>query len=179
MRKKKVLIPIAVVAVGTIVAVFAMGLLSGNEIAPNGSNSTPESNSTTPREPDERQGNWITPGKVFVENCQQGEAAEYYVQIHNSNDHDATFFVEYRYPDALTEGYSKPSEDTPYWLWVSDKKRPVIPAHETYTVIIRLTVPKSATVPADKWEFWIGVIDQSQTGNVITELAQRWLITMG
>jgi hypothetical protein len=53
----------------------------------------------------------------------------------------------------------------------------VLAAKETKDVLIALEMPKGAKAP-DKWEFWVVVKDNSQTGMVQTELACRWLITM-
>lgn len=88
----------------------------------------------------------------------------------------AMFSVDYRYPDGLTEGYSAPVGASD---WVRSKEKFItIGARETYIAKVWLHMPSDATSPGDKWEFWIGVIDKSQTGMIVTELATRVLVTM-
>lgn len=107
-----------------------------------------------------------------------GKPQDFYLKVTNKNDFAAKFSVDYRVPDNVAGGYSRPTEQARNWIWISDK-RPSIPAGETLTVTIRLSMPEPATPPGDKWEFWIGVIDQSQTGWLIVEQASRFLVTMG
>ncbi len=119
----------------------------------------------------------ITPGKFFLDSYTAGEPVERQLLIENKNDFAANFTVDYRTPDWVEEGCSRPTPEVRDWVWISNK-RPEIPAHETLSITIRLGMPSYATPPGDKWEFWIGVIDQSQQGWLITELANRWLVTM-
>jgi hypothetical protein len=119
----------------------------------------------------------ITPAKVFVNELTPGIEATYILTICN-NSHDATTFsVGYRYPDFVADGYAKPSSDVPGWIHISETL-PTVPAHSTKNIEITLLVPSNATAPGKLWEFWIGVIDQSQTGMVQVELCQRWQVTM-
>lgn len=173
--KKKVLIPAILAVVALVAVLIVVNPLGGNGIVPDGGNSTPDNgtNSTPPQNT-----NSISPGKVFIDNYVAGASAPYQIQIHNANNISATFSVDYRVPDWVGENYSRPTSEVRDWVWISNR-RPVIPAHTTYTVDISLGMPSTATPPGDKWEFWIGVIDQSQTGNIHIELCQRWLITMG
>ena len=50
-------------------------------------------------------------------------------------------------------------------------------AHETANILVSFTLPNSDVVP-NNWEFWISVIDDSQTGFVRTELCSRWILSM-
>ena len=119
----------------------------------------------------------ITPGKFYLDKYMAGESEERQLLIENKNGFAANFTVDYRVPDWVEEGYSRPTSEVRDWVWISNR-RPEIPAHGTLRVTIRLGMPSYATPPGDKWEFWIGVIDQSQTGWLMTELANRWLVTM-
>lgn len=172
MKKRKVLIPVIVAVVAAIVcvAVFA----GPTEDIPNtGGNLTPTNgNNTTP--PD--TSNWISPGKIFVEDYEPGKTAVLEIEVYNGNSESTEFSVDYRYPDHVAEGYSKPAGVSD-WVKVKEKF-PVIGAQETYTATIWLHMPSDAESIGDKWEFWIGVIDKSQTGMIITELATRVLVTM-
>jgi len=174
LKKRRIIIALALMATiaGLVLALTdPAGIFSLNSTAHNG-NSTPDGDTSPPT------GTWISPGKVFVNNYTPGKSAQYEIQIHNGNNASATFSVDYRVPDYVAEGFSRPTSDTRDWVWIS-AKRPVIAPGETYTVTIRLGMPSTAAPPGDQWEFWIGVIDQSQTGNVQTELCTRWLVTMG
>lgn len=108
---------------------------------------------------------------------QAGESREYQLIVTNLNAFAANFSVDYRVPDNVVEGYSRPTSEVRDWVWISSRT-PEIPAGETMAITIRLGMPSYATPPGDKWEFWIGVIDKSQTGWIRTELANRWLVTM-
>lgn len=172
MKRKKILIPIitAVVAVIVCVAIFA---------GPPGNTSNGGNNVTPPNDNDEPPpsgSNWISPGKIFVENYEPGEKVTLEIEVHNGNSVPTEFSVDFRYPDHVGEGYSKPAGVSD-WVKVKEKF-PVIGARETYTAIIWLHMPSDDVSPGDKWEFWIGVKDKSQTGMVITELAVRVLVTM-
>jgi len=178
--KKKYLITVAIAVVAIIVVLVVTNPFApGNVGVPNGShNSTSGTNSTTNSTNQKPSGgtNWISPGKIYIDGYEPGQTVIIELEIYNANSVDATFSVDYRYPDSLLEGYSKPAGAGD---WVRPKEKfPVIPAHETYTAKIWLHMPSDAEIPGDKWEFWIGVIDKSQTGMIITELAARVLVTM-
>jgi len=121
--------------------------------------------------------NWISPGKVIVTNFYPGARAEYPVTIHNGGDTNASFAVRYRYPDHVGEGYVKPIDEVQDWVLVVDTT-PILAPRETMDVLITLEMPENAEVFAPQWEFWISVVEISQTGMVQTELAVRWLVTM-
>lgn len=187
MKRKYIIALVAVAIVGVVTGVLlshppAM-FIDGNTPASNSTNGNDDpvdtggnggSSNFTPPNP---TNNAITSGKIFVDHYVAGEPAVGELTIYNGNDHAAEFTVGYRIPDNTLEGYARAGSDYAEWVWISDK-RPLIQSHESYTVTIRLGMPSTGTPPADKWEFWIGVIDQSQTGDVVVELAQRWLITM-
>jgi len=198
--KKQKYITIGIVAVIVIVAVLAIfnpmgfgsnNLTPGNNTT-NGNNSTVEIPGTT----------WIGPGKVYLDDDDHiqeargvdGRLYNYTVhglgllsyneefkcnlQIHNGGNQTAVFSVDYRYPDGVEAGYTRLSSDIRQWVYIKEKKPSIAPG-ETRNVPISLYVPLGANITGGKFEFWIGVIDQSQTGMIITELAQRWLVTMG
>ena len=174
MKKKYIAI---VVSVAVVAVVVVLVLLNPLGIGSNGSyNSTPNSNNSTPEEPP-IESNWISPGKLFVEGYEVGKTVELEIQVHNGNDSPTKFSVGFRFPDNLTEGYVKPMGASD---WVRIKERfPTIGTHETYIAKIWLYMPAGTEPPGNKWEFWIGVIDQGQTGMVQVELCTRVLITMG
>lgn len=114
-----------------------------------------------------------------------GEARDSTLTIWNLNDYAATFSVDYRVPDNVIIGYHRPTSEVRDWVWISDRW-PTIPAHGKMDIIVRLSMPTSAVAPGydsvndphPKWEFWIAVIDQSQTGWLKIEVVSRFLITM-
>ena len=115
-----------------------------------------------------------------------GRSREYQLMITNKNDHAANFSVDYRVPDNVVcylnegnvvESYTRPTSEVRDWVWISNK-HPEILAHQTINVTIRLGMPTTATPPGARWEFWIGVIDQSQTSWLKVEIVTRWLVTM-
>lgn len=120
---------------------------------------------------------WISPGKVNVANFYPGATAEYPVTIHNGNDYAASFSVDYRYPDNVGEGYVKPTLEVQDWVIVADTA-PVLAPRETRDILVTLSMPEDTAVFAEQWEFWVSVSDTTQTGNVKTAMATRWLISM-
>lgn len=162
-----------------IVALVVLSLLlAGCAPSPVQQAPIPETDSTVvlPREPPEDV-TWISPGKVQVGNFYPGARAEWDLLIHNGDSSKATFEVKYRYPDHVGEGYAFPSDDVQDWVIIADST-PVLMPKETRSVLVVLAMPKGATSPAPKWEFWISVIEITQRGMVRTELASRWLVTM-
>lgn len=119
---------------------------------------------------------WISPAKIEVGNLYAGALAEYTLKVHNGNDAEALFTVMARMPDNVTDGYSKPTTEMLDWVSISGAGMPLAP-YETKEVTVSLAMPEGATAP-DKWEFWISVIDNSQSGFVKVELCAKWLITM-
>lgn len=170
MKKHKLWIAALLVVVIAIVCVMVFikpfdGFSGGNN-STNGNSTQPPDTST-----------WVGPGKVYISNYTLGASVETKIQIHNGNNVSANFSVGYRVPDNALEGYARMGGDAQSWVWVSNKL-PSIGAYSTYEVTVRLGTPSAAILPGEKWEFWIGVIDQSQTGFVRTELCIRFLVSM-
>lgn len=175
MKKKYIAIisGVVVVAIVLVVVLLRGGGVANNNTEPNGNGN---GNSNSQRPPDTE--NWISPGKFYVEGYEPGSSVECLLEVHNGNSFATNFSVDYRFPDGPLEGYSKAPSEARDWLWISDR-RPTLDAYETLTVTLRLGMPTSAgNLTEEKWEFWIGVIDQSQEGIVQVELASRVLVTM-
>jgi hypothetical protein len=118
---------------------------------------------------------WISPGKVEVGNYYAGATADWYIQVHNGKPTPVVFKIVSRPADYNAEGYSNAQAQD--WIIISDAT-PILAAYETKKIKVSLQIPSGTkNIPA-KWEYWISAIDQSQTGNVTTELCSRWLITM-
>jgi hypothetical protein len=184
--KKVLCIMAAVVAVSLLVAVMGCTHYPGDVLPPlpenpvydNGAvdgyeEPTPAISGKTP--PGDM--NWISPGKVMVDNFHPGARAEYPLTVHNGNDYVTTFGVGYRFPDNVADEYVKPSLDAQDWVIVADAT-PVMEPKETRDILIVLDMPEDSAVFAPRWEFWISVVDLSQEGMVRTELCSRWLISM-
>ena len=86
------------------------------------------------------------------------------------------YLVDYETPNRTREGYSGPQVEAEDWIIIADTT-PVLAPKETREILVTLAIPKGATVEADKWEFWTSVTAQGQ-GNIQTEMATRWLVTM-
>jgi hypothetical protein len=120
---------------------------------------------------------WLSPGKVDISNYYAGATAEWYIQVHNGKPVPTKFSVTYRYPDYTATGYDKPVSAAQDWVIISDAT-PVLAAYETRDILVTLNMPANVKNTPAKWEYWISVMDKSQTGNVATELCSRWLIVM-
>jgi hypothetical protein len=120
---------------------------------------------------------WISPAKVSVTNFHDGATAEYPVSIHNGNNVPTMFSVYYRIPDYPRADYALATIQQQSWVLVAEQT-PILAPYETRDVTITLTMPDKALAPAPHWEFWIGVMDKTQTGMVKTELCSRWEINM-
>lgn len=120
---------------------------------------------------------WVSPGKVNIGNYYPGGRAEYPVTIHNGQDITASFSVLYRYPDHVGIGYDKPPLEAQDWIIIADPT-PILMPKETRDVLVALVMPKEAKIDSKSWEFWISIIDTTQTGAVRTELCSRWLVSM-
>jgi hypothetical protein len=162
-----------------IIGLLAVGLLVVSGCTPTYSPpTTPSDGGTTvlPNEPPVDR-TWISPGKVQVGNFYPGARAEWTLSVHNGKDTTASFLVAYRYPDNVGEGYVKPAKEVQDWVIIADPT-PVLAPYETREILIVLEMPEDAAVFTPKWEFWISVIDTTQTGMVKTELCSRWLVAM-
>ena len=132
--------------------------------------------SATPEMEELEDVNWVSPGKVSVENLYPGATAEYPITVHNGGDETAEFAIVVRQPDQATEDYEPLPEEYLSWV-VIEQPDLVLEPKETADVLVTITMPETATYADRRAEFWISVIDQSQGSMVRTELAVRWLIT--
>jgi hypothetical protein len=119
---------------------------------------------------------WISPSKVEVSKFYPGARAEYLLTIHNGNDYQAEFSITYRVPSEAAEDYAIAPATAQDWVVIADDT-PVLAPKETMEVLIAVEMPEDAEAPK-RWEFWVVVKDETQTGMVQTELASRWLVTM-
>lgn len=181
---KKLAIGIAI----ALAIVAVVGILLGPQLFPTQPDLVPiDGNSTAPTPTNGASNSeveellydrtWISPGKVHVGNFYPGARAEWTLLVHNGKDVAASFAVSYRYPDHVGEDCVKPIEGVEDWVIIADPT-PVLAPKETREILIVLAMPSDAAVFAPKWEFWISVIDTTQTGMVQTELCSRWLVTM-
>jgi len=120
---------------------------------------------------------WVSPGKVMIGNFHAGARAEYPVTIHNGKDTTTEFLVYYKQPSSVGEEYGKAPSVVQDWVVIIDST-PVLEPRETKDILVVLEMPESAKDPEPKWEFWIAVKDNSQTGLIQTELCVRWLVAM-
>jgi hypothetical protein len=118
--------------------------------------------------------NWISPGKVTIENLYQGAQAEYTLRIHNGGRVPTIFQVTPRQPDGVR------SDKLPWDCmdWVQIPQLAVyVPAKTTYEMPITVKMLKDTNLKGKSYEFWISVIDNGQNGMVQTELCSRWIIS--
>lgn len=132
-------------------------------------------------------GTGISPGIILIDNFCVGRTAQWTLLVRNGGNATSEFAVYYRIPDKTREGYTSAGNTAANWLSVEYEGRPEIQAGETKPVTLSLRMPVTwksifmrwiSEAPAEQWEFWVGVMDQSQTGMVRTELCQRVLVTM-
>lgn len=118
--------------------------------------------------------NWISPGKVTITNLYKGSQAEYTMRIHNGNPNTAVFRISVRQPDG--DGFNKlPVECLG---WVSMPFYVVtIPPKGTYELPVTVKMLTDTEMKGKNYEFWVSVIDGSQTGMIQSELCSRWLIS--
>jgi len=121
---------------------------------------------------------WISPGKVNVANFHPGATAQYPITIHNGNSVTISYKIVARVPDNVTEEWTKATEKIVQdWVIVADPT-PVLMPYETRDIMVTLNMPKNTVSPALKWEFWVSVMDATQSGMIKTEMCCRWLIDM-
>ena len=120
-------------------------------------------------------GNWINPGKVFVEGLFPGGRAEYFIKIHNGKSKDSYYSVICRSAGHFEEVYNK---DIPlFWMIITNPK-PYVLAGETVEIPIYLEMPLSYKMKyREKMEMVVGVMDLGREGNVKIELCSKWLVT--
>ena len=120
--------------------------------------------------------NWTSPAEVKIGNYYPGAVAEWKIKIHNGNDIYSKFLIAYSIPIKTREGYSMPPEGVADWVIIADST-PVLAPKETREVLVSLAIPKGIVVEEKRWEFQISVLELGQ-GNIQTETATRWLVTM-
>ncbi len=120
--------------------------------------------------------NWITPAEVKISNYYAGAIAEWSIRIHNGKDVINSFAISYRDPGKTREGYLPAPIEARDWIIIADESLVFAP-QETKEILITLAMPKGTVVAAKQWEFWISVMEQRQ-GNIQTEMASRWLVSM-
>jgi hypothetical protein len=120
---------------------------------------------------------WLSPGVVEISNLYPGAQAEWEIKIHNGNQNEAQFAIEYAPPNRTREGYSIAPIEAADWVIIADPS-PVLASKETRAVIISVEIPKGTIVSGKKWEFWILAYDTNQNKQIRTQLASRWLVTM-
>jgi len=89
------------------------------------------------------------------------------------------FAVAYRIPGHTAEGFVVAPDYVADWLTLAEDIA-VFNPRETRDILVTITIPddyNAATIP-DSFEFWVSVIDNSQTGMVRTELCTRVFVKM-
>ena len=122
----------------------------------------------------------ISPAEVDVGNFFPGARAEPdqkdWLTIYSGYDQPQRFSITYQQPNKATEGYVPAPPEAKGWVIIDDPA-PVLKARETRQVLVALEMPKDAKAPK-KWEFWIAVNNESQTGMVQIAYQCKWLVTM-
>ena len=120
--------------------------------------------------------NWTSPAEVKIGNYYPGAVAEWKIKIHNGNDIYSKFLIAYSIPIKTREGYSMPPEGVADWVIIADST-PMLAPKETREVLVSLAIPKGIVVEEKQWEFQVLVLELGQ-GNIQTQTATRWLVTM-
>lgn len=165
-KHKKPVIVIAGIAIAAVLGILLVpGLLSPDV---NGRDDLP----TT--------GTGISPKVVHIDDFYLGYTASWTVTIQNGNDYEAEFSVNYRVPDygSVEEPFVSAGGRAINWVRIPDSGSIILQAGETKDIPITLRAPTDAEVPAEQWEFWVAVSDQTQTGNVMETHIQRVMVTM-
>jgi len=116
---------------------------------------------------------WISPGKVTIENLYKGSQAEYSMRIHNGGKSATIFQVTSRQPDGIRD--DKLPLDCMDWVQISQGAI-YVPAKSTVEVPIVVKMLKDTDMRGKSYEFWVSVINNAQKGMVQTELCSRWII---
>jgi len=120
--------------------------------------------------------NWIYPSSLTIAGFTYGATAEYQIQVHNGNPATVTFSITARPADNTITGYSRAPDNVKDWVKISPSSLELAP-ETTGLVTIDLQMTSEVNLPK-KWEFWISVVDTSQTGMLKMELCERWKINM-
>jgi hypothetical protein len=118
--------------------------------------------------------NWISPGKVTVDNLYLGAEADYILRIHNGSNDATIFQITVRQPDGTQN--NKLPIDCMDWVTLS-LKAVYVPAKTTYEMPIIVKMLKDTNMKGKSYEVWVSVIDSSQKGMVQTELCSRLIIS--
>lgn len=118
--------------------------------------------------------NWISPGKVTIDNLYAGAQAEYVLRIHNGGSQATIFQVTARQPDG--SAVNKLPLDCFDWVQIP-KNAIYAPAKSTVEMNITVKMLKDTGMRGKTYEFWLSVIDNSQSGMVQTELCSRWIVS--
>lgn len=119
---------------------------------------------------------WLNPGTVEITNLYSGAKGEYYLQVHNPKTITSQFSIYRKVPTSTKEGFVALPEQYYNWIIISTPTID-IPAQSVSKVLVTIKMPDKDKVTGKKYETWIGVMDNSQTGMVRTEICSRWLIT--
>jgi len=119
---------------------------------------------------------WLYPGKVYIDNLFPDSQAESVLRIHNEKDMDNPFSVYLRVPDYTDPAYEKLPERFYKWIIIPDKIVTVGPGQIKDT-LITVKMDKDDLAVGKKYEIWLAIMDESQTGMVKTELCSRWFIS--
>ena len=107
-----------------------------------------------------------------------GALVDELISIYNGGDTPITVAVTYRVPGHnLREGYTNAYMVAEPWVSFSESRITIQPK-ETITVQMMLLMPVSATAPAQHWEYWVSIVDITQTSFVRLELNLRCLVNM-
>jgi hypothetical protein len=118
--------------------------------------------------------NWVSPGKVTIDNMYKGAEADYMLRIHNGTDIDTIFDVNPRQPDGIRD--DKLPLDCMDWIQLPQYSV-YIPAKQTFEIPVVVKMLKDTNMKGKTYEVWISVIDKGQKGMVQTELCSRWIIS--
>lgn len=119
---------------------------------------------------------WLYPGKVYIDNLFPDSQAESILRIHNEKNEDNPFSVYLRVPDYTDPNYERLPEKFYKWVIVPDKIVTVGPGQIKDT-LITIKMDRDDQAVGKKYEIWIAIMDESQTGMVKTELCSRWFIS--
>lgn len=117
---------------------------------------------------------WISPGKVTIENFYKGAEADYAMRIHNGGNTDTVFDVNPRQPDGIMN--NKLPLDCIDWVQLPQYSI-YVPAKQTYEIPVTIKMLKDTGMKGKTYEVWISVINKGQKGMVQTELCSRWIIS--
>lgn len=118
----------------------------------------------------------IVPGKVnvSVNNYYDGVSKSYSLALRNNYPTGRVYYVFYKQPIRVTAGYVTAPIEAENWVSF-DKQYVPVQSFGVAGVEVTLTLPKIPNMP-DKWEFWIGMTEATNVGNIKTEVCSKWLV---